>query len=54
MAANRLREFRERNMISKVELARGAGISPNTLDRVEKGLPTCFFKHQETCNQRLI
>jgi DNA-binding XRE family transcriptional regulator len=26
-------------MISKVELARKAGISPNTLDRVEKGLP---------------
>ena len=39
MAANRLREIRERNMISKLELARKAGISLNTLDRVEKGLP---------------
>ncbi len=39
VAANRLKEIRERRMISKVELARKAGISPNTLDRVEKGLP---------------
>ena len=39
MKANRLREIREKRMISKVELARDAGISPNTLDRVEKGFP---------------
>jgi DNA-binding XRE family transcriptional regulator len=39
VAANRLKEIRERRMTSKVELARKAGISPNTLDRVEKGLP---------------
>lgn len=43
MAANRLKEIRERHMISKVELARKAGISPNTLDRVEKGSP-CQMK----------
>lgn len=35
--SNKLREFRERRMISKSELARKAGISVLTIDRIEKG-----------------
>ena len=37
MAENLLKEIRERNLISKAELARKAGLSPLTVDRVEKG-----------------
>ncbi len=36
-AANRLKEYRESNLISKTELARNAEISLVTLDRIEKG-----------------
>ncbi|HBR17604.1 MAG TPA: XRE family transcriptional regulator [Deltaproteobacteria bacterium] len=35
--ANNLRKIREELLISKAELARKAGISPLTIDRVENG-----------------
>lgn len=35
--SNKLKEYRERNLISKTELARHAEISLVTLDRIEKG-----------------
>ena len=34
---NNVRKIREEKMLSKSELARMAGISPLTLDRIEKG-----------------
>ncbi len=34
---NHLREYREKVLLSKAELARKAGISTLTIDRVEKG-----------------
>jgi len=34
---NNVKEVREAKMLSKAELARLAGISPLTLDRIEKG-----------------
>jgi len=34
---NNVKRIREAKMISKAELARMAGISPLTLDRIEKG-----------------
>lgn len=34
---NNVRKMREAKMLSKSELARLAGISPLTLDRIEKG-----------------
>lgn len=34
---NNVRKFREAKMLSKSELARLAGISPLTLQRIEKG-----------------
>jgi DNA-binding XRE family transcriptional regulator len=36
---NGLKKYRERNLLSKSELARKAGISTLTIDRVEKGEP---------------
>lgn len=36
---NRVREIRESLLMSKAELARQAGISPVTVDRIEKGAP---------------
>src|SRR4029434_2436026 len=36
---NNLRQVREARMLSKAELARRAGISPLTIDRIEKGMP---------------
>jgi transcriptional regulator with XRE-family HTH domain len=36
---NNLRRVREARMLSKAELARRAGISPLTIDRIEKGMP---------------
>jgi DNA-binding XRE family transcriptional regulator len=36
---NSLRRVREARMLSKAELARRAGISPLTIDRIEKGMP---------------
>ncbi|MBI5892508.1 MAG: helix-turn-helix transcriptional regulator [Deltaproteobacteria bacterium] len=35
--ANNLKRVRENLLISKAELARKAGISPLTIDRIEKG-----------------
>ena len=35
--ANNAKKIREAKMLSKAELARMAGISPLTLDRIEKG-----------------
>jgi len=37
MAENRVREIREAMLMSKAELARKAGVSPLTIDRIEKG-----------------
>ena len=37
MKPNRLREEREERLMSKAELARMAGVSPLTIDRIEKG-----------------
>jgi DNA-binding XRE family transcriptional regulator len=39
MGKNYLREIRESMLLSKAELARKAGVSPITVDRIEKGLP---------------
>jgi DNA-binding XRE family transcriptional regulator len=40
LGRNLVKEVREGNLISKAELARKAGISPLTIDRIEKG-KTC-------------
>jgi len=37
MPKNNLRKIREQLLISKAELARKAGISPLTIDRIENG-----------------
>ncbi len=37
MSKNNLRKIREDLLISKAELARKAGISPLTIDRIENG-----------------
>ena len=34
---NNVRKIREAKMLSKAELARSAGISPLTIDRIERG-----------------
>jgi DNA-binding XRE family transcriptional regulator len=34
---NAVKEIRERLLMSKAELARKAGVSPLTIDRIEKG-----------------
>lgn len=34
---NSLKQYREKLLLSKAELARKAGVSPLTIDRVEKG-----------------
>ena len=39
MSVNRVKEIRESLLMSKAELARKAGVSPLTIDRVEKGAP---------------
>ena len=36
---NNVKKIREAKMLAKVELARMAGISPLTLDRIETGKP---------------
>jgi DNA-binding XRE family transcriptional regulator len=35
---NRVKDIREAYLISKAELARKAGVSPLTIDRIEKGM----------------
>jgi DNA-binding XRE family transcriptional regulator len=37
MVPNRVKEIRESLLMSKAELARKAGVSPLTVDRIEKG-----------------
>ena len=37
MGKNTLKEIRESFLMSKAELSRKAGVSPITLDRIEKG-----------------
>ena len=37
MSINNLRKMREKLLMSKAELARKAGVSPLTIDRVEQG-----------------
>ncbi len=39
MSINRLKEYREQILLSKTELARKAGLSTLTIDRIEKGYP---------------
>ncbi|MBW1817005.1 MAG: helix-turn-helix transcriptional regulator [Deltaproteobacteria bacterium] len=39
MTASKLKKIREERLISKAELARKAGVSPLTIDRIEKGKP---------------
>ena len=39
MASNQVQRFRENLMMSKTELARKAGLSTLTIDRVEAGRP---------------
>lgn len=36
---NNVRKYREELLMSKAELARKAGVSALTIDRVEKGMP---------------
>lgn len=38
MGQNKLKRFREQMLMSKSELARKAGVSPVTVDRIEQGL----------------
>ncbi len=38
MGNNIVREIREELLMSKAELARKAGVSPLTIDRIEKGM----------------
>ena len=39
MATNQVKKIRESLLMSKAELARKAGISPLTIDRIESGAP---------------
>lgn len=39
MTRNNLKKIRESMLLSKSELARKAGISPLTIDRIERGYP---------------
>jgi DNA-binding XRE family transcriptional regulator len=39
MDENNVKRIREAKMLSKAELARMAGLSPLTIDRIEKGKP---------------
>ena len=38
MGYNSVKEVREQLLMSKAELARKAGVSPLTIDRIEKGM----------------
>ena len=38
MVHNTVRKIREKLLLSKAELARKAGLSPLTIDRIEKGM----------------
>ena len=41
-AMNSLKKFREKLLMSKAELARKAGLSALTIDRIEKGMSCCL------------
>jgi DNA-binding XRE family transcriptional regulator len=43
---NNVKKIREAKMLSKVELARMAGISPLTLHRIERGKPCRMAKRK--------
>jgi DNA-binding XRE family transcriptional regulator len=49
---NKLRKIRESKMLSKTELAKMAGISPLTVDRIEKG-KSCRLATQRKILQAL-
>jgi DNA-binding XRE family transcriptional regulator len=38
LVGNLVKDIRERHLMSKAELARKAGVSPLTVDRIEKGM----------------
>ncbi len=38
LMGNRVKQIRESQLVSKAELARKAGVSPITIDRIEKGM----------------
>ena len=40
MRKNKIRQFREAITLSLAELARRAGLAPQTVTKMEKGLPT--------------
>jgi len=42
---NNVKEIREARMLGKTELAKLAGVSPLTIDRIERGM-TCRIKSQ--------
>ena len=46
MDENNVKKIREAKMLSKAELARMAGLSPLTIDRIEKGKP-CRMARRE-------
>jgi DNA-binding XRE family transcriptional regulator len=37
VGSNKVKKIREKMLLSKAELARKAGVSPLTIDRIEKG-----------------
>ena len=45
MDRNNLRQVSEAKMLGKSELAKLAGVSPLTIDRIERGMP-CRIKSQ--------
>ena len=49
---NRLRHIRKSLLIGKTELARRAGVSPHTIDRIEKGF-SCHLNTQRKIVQAL-
>src|SRR5437667_4396806 len=50
---NNLKEIREAKMLGKTELAKLAGVSPLTIDRIERGMP-CRIKSQRQIHNPLI
>ncbi len=49
---NRVKHIMERLLMSKAELAKRAGVSPLTIDRIEKGMP-CRLKSKRKVIQGL-
>jgi DNA-binding XRE family transcriptional regulator len=49
---NSVKQIRESKMIGKAELAKLAGVSPLTIDRIEKGMP-CRIESQRRIVQAL-